>query len=76
MDFNSLRKLMPKRFDGVVDELLAIKANVDESFMIERHSDLNAYIDESIRDCEARVPAVSCKGEDAEINKLFKNSIA
>ena len=76
MDFNSLRKLMPRQFDSVVDELLATKANVDESFTIERHSDLNAYIDESIRYCEARVPAASTKGEDAEINKLFKKSIA
>lgn len=61
MDFKSLRMLMPRQFDGVVDELLAIKANVDESFMVERHSDLNAYIDESIRYYEARVPARAAK---------------
>jgi uncharacterized protein len=76
MDFGSLRKLMPEQFSCVVDELLAIKTNVDESFMIERHCDINAYIDESIRYCEARVPAASSKGEDVEINKLFKKSIA
>jgi uncharacterized protein len=75
MDFGSLRKLMPEQFSLETDELLAIKANVDESFMIERHSDLNAYIDESIRYCEARVPTANTDGNDAQLNKLFKKSI-
>ena len=75
MDFGSLRKLMPGQFSRVADDLLAMKANVDESFKIGRHSDLNAHIDESIRYCEARVPTANTSGNDAQLNKLFKKSI-
>lgn len=76
MDFHSLRKLMPEQFDGIVDELLGIKGNVDESFMIEKHSDLNAFIEESIHYCETRVPLANNNDNNAELNKLFKKSIA
>ena len=40
MDFESLRVLMPGRISTVVDELLSIKVKVDESFMIDKKSEI------------------------------------
>jgi predicted nucleotidyltransferase len=76
MDFHSLRNFMPERLNILADELLSIKAKVDESFLIEKHPELNAFIEENVRYCEARVPAANANGNDAELNKLFKKSIA
>jgi predicted nucleotidyltransferase len=76
MDFESLRKLIPVHLNIVVDELLSIKAKVDESFLIERRDELNAFIDECIRYCEARVPVANSNGNDVELSKLFKKSVA
>lgn len=76
MDFTTLRTLIPEQFECIVDELLSTKANVDEGFMIKRHSDLNAFIDESIRYCESRVPEACGRTEGAELNRLFKKYIA
>jgi predicted nucleotidyltransferase len=76
MDFENLRQLMPEYFDNVIDELLSIKAKVDESHLIEKHSELNEFIGESIRYCEARVPEANSIDNNVEINKLFKRFIA
>jgi predicted nucleotidyltransferase len=76
MDFESLRVLLPARLDTVVDELLSIKATVDEKFMIERKPALNSFLQELIRYCEARVPAASPNKDGAELNNFFKRSIA
>lgn len=75
MDFNSLRKLMPGQFEGAVDKLLAIKTKVDESFLIEKQFDLNAFIDESIRYCEAKTPEACAKRDSIDLFELFKKSI-
>lgn len=75
MDFNSLRKLMPEHLNIVIDELLSTKAKVGESFLIKKHWELNAFIEESVRYCEARVPAANTNSNDADLNKLFKNTI-
>jgi uncharacterized protein len=75
MDFKSLRALMPEQISTLVDELLSIKAKVDESFMIEKKSEINAFIGECIRYCEARVPLGKNSDNDVELNKLFKKSI-
>lgn len=76
MDFKSLSVLMPEQISTLVDELLSIKANVDESFMIEKKSEINAFIAEFIRYCEARVPQARTSDNQVELNKLFKRSIA
>jgi uncharacterized protein len=76
MDFASLRVLMPERINTLVDELLSIKAKVDEGFLIERNSEVNAFIEESIHYCEARVPVANSNGGKAELNELFKRSVA
>lgn len=76
MDLNSLRVLMPERINMLVGELLAIKVKVDESFLIERNSEINAFIEECICYCEDRVPLAKNSAFDVELNKLFKRSIA
>jgi predicted nucleotidyltransferase len=73
MDFKSLSVLMPEQISTLVDELLSIKAKVDESFMIEKKSEINAFIGECIRYCEARVPLAKASDNDVELNKLFKD---
>jgi len=75
MEFKSLSVLMPDRISALVNELLSIKVKVDESFVIERKSDINAFIEESIRYCEARVPLAKNSDNDVELNKLFIKSI-
>lgn len=75
MDFLSLRKLIPHQFNGVVNELLSVKAKVDESFLIEKDRGLNAFIEESIDYCEAAVPAVAAHGDSDKLNKLFREYI-
>jgi predicted nucleotidyltransferase len=76
MDFNSLSVLMPEQISTLVDELLSIKAKVDESFLIERNWEVNTFIDECIRYCETRVPLANNNGDEVELNKLFKRSVA
>ena len=75
MEFKSLSVLMPDRISALVNELISIKLQADESFIIERKSEINAFIEESIRYCEARVPAGKNSDNDVELNKLFKKSI-
>ena len=75
MEFKSLGVLMPDRVRLPVNELLSIKVKVDESFMIARKPEINAFIEESIRYCEARVPVAKNSDNDVELNKLFKKSI-
>jgi len=76
IEFESLRVFMPDRINTLVDELLSIKGKVDENFMIEKKSEINAFIDEGIRYCETRVPLVNSNGDDGDLNKLFKKYIA
>lgn len=76
MDFGSLRKLMPGSLTDLVDDLLSMKSKVDESLLIQKNWELNAFIEESIRYCEARVPAANAKSSDEKLNHLFKKSIA
>lgn len=76
MDFKSLSVLMPEQVSTRADELLLIKVKVDESFMIEKKPEINAFIGECIRYCEARVPMAKTSDNDVELNKLFKRSIA
>ena len=76
MDFKSLSVLMPERISQLVDELLAMKAKVDESFMIEQKSEINAFIGECIGYCEAAVPPTTTIDNNVELNKLFKRSLA
>ena len=76
MDFKSLSVLLPEQISTAVDELLSIKVKVDESFMIEKKSEVNAFIGECIRYCEARVPLAKNSDNDVALNKLFKRSIA
>lgn len=75
MDFRSLRKLMPETHSMKLEELLSIKANVNESFLIEKDSTLNTFIEESIYYCESKIPAASTIGCDARLNELFKKSM-
>jgi len=75
MDFRSLSALMPERIRTLVDELLSIKTKVDESFMIERKSEVNDFIRECIRYSEARVPMVKHSDSEVELNDLFRRSI-
>jgi predicted nucleotidyltransferase len=72
MDLERLRKQMSEDCNAVVDELLFLKAQVDESFVIERRSGLNDFIAESIHACEAQVPTASTPVESARLNELFK----
>jgi uncharacterized protein len=76
MDFKSLRVLMPERINILVDELLSIKATVDERFLIKKNGEVNAFIEECIHYCETRVPVPNSIGDDVELNKLFKRSVA
>ncbi len=76
MEFKSLRVLMPERISTLVDELLLIKVKVDESFMTEKESEINAFIGECILYCEARVPQDRTRDNNVELNKLFKRSLA
>jgi len=76
MDFKSLSVLMPERISTLVNELLSIKVEVDESFKIEKKSEMNAFIGECIRYCEARVPLAKNRDSEVELNKLFKRYIA
>lgn len=75
MEFKNLGVLMPEQISTLVDELLSIKGKVDESFMIARKPEINAFIEESIRYCEARVPVAKNSDNDAALNRLFKRSI-
>ena len=76
MDFKSLSVLTPEQISRLVDELLLMKAKVDESFMIEKKSEVNAFIGECIRYCEAKVPQDTTRDNHGELNKLFKRTIA
>ena len=76
MEFKSLGILMPDRIRVLVDDLLSIKGKVDESFMIEKNSEIDAFIGECIRYCEAGVPLGQNSANAVELNKLFKRSIA
>jgi uncharacterized protein len=75
MDLASLRKLMPQELNSVVNELLIVKAKVDESFLTEKYSVLDAFIADSMRDSEAKVPAAGVQGGNAKLNELFKKYI-
>jgi uncharacterized protein len=76
VDFKSLGVLMPGSINILVDELLSIKAKVDERFLIEKNWEVNAFIEECIRYCGARVPLANSNGDEVELNKLFKRSVA
>lgn len=72
MELGRLRKLMPDHCNAVVDELLSVKTQVDESFQIERRPGLNDFIAESIRACEAQIPAADTPMESSRLNELFR----
>lgn len=75
MDLKSLSALMPERIRVLVNELLLIKVKVDESFMIERKPEINAFIGESILYCENRVPVANSIDNNIELNKLLKKFV-
>jgi uncharacterized protein len=75
MDFKSLRELLPARMNILVDELLSIKGKVDERFLVEKNWEVNAFMEECIHYCEARVPVANSNRDDAELNELFKRSV-
>jgi len=75
MEFGDLRKQIPEQFNSIVNELLDIKAKVDESFLIDRHSDLNDFIRESMQYCETKVPVASIRGDHAGLNEFFKKFV-
>lgn len=52
-----------------------MKAKVDEKFLIDKHSELNAFIEESIQYCEEKVPGVTGQDEHAKLNELFRKYI-
>lgn len=76
MDFKSLSTLLPEPISVRVDELLATKVKVDESYMIERKSAINAFIEECIQYSEARVPPETPRMNAVALNGLFKRFIA
>lgn len=75
MDFGSLRVLMPQRINTIVDELLSIKEKVDERFLIGKNPEINGFIEERIRYCEAKVPPPKNSDNDSALNDLFRRSI-
>jgi predicted nucleotidyltransferase len=76
MDLQSLRRIMPEKLNIVVDRLLSIKAQVDEGYTIEKNSQFNTFIEQSIGYCEARVPQATRVDNSSELNKLFKKYIS
>lgn len=75
MDFISLRKLMPKPFESIINDLLVLKANADEKFVINKCSELNTFIDERIQGCECLVPEASQPTDYIRLNELFRKYI-
>lgn len=74
IDFQSLRVLMPRPIDMLVGEMLSVKVNVNETYLIESNADVNDFVEECIRYCEARVPEIRGNSSDDALNKLFQRS--
>jgi predicted nucleotidyltransferase len=75
MSFGELRTLMPENLNKIAEGLLEIKSKVDESFLIDKYSELNDFVAESVRKCEERVPTVGRPTELTALNDLFKKYI-
>ena len=75
MRFDELRQILPRRLNKIVDEMLHLKAAVDEGFMIKRQAELHDFILESISNCQAVVPGNGEPGDVALLDRIFRKYI-
>ncbi|HEY9047122.1 MAG TPA: nucleotidyltransferase domain-containing protein [Ohtaekwangia sp.] len=76
MEFAALRVFLPNDLQGIVDELLEIKARGDEKYTINRIVVLHEYIREQLDRCLRDVPEIRNVADDiAPLNKLFRKYI-
>lgn len=77
MEFGKLRSQLKSDLNSVVDELLAQKAQVDETFTCQTIRELNDFIKTEIMYCEARVPVKEAAMMDsAPLNNLFRKYLS
>ena len=77
MEFGKLRSHLKSDLNSVVDELLAQKAQVDETFKRQSIRELNDFIKAEIMYCEARVPVKETAIMDsAPLNNLFRKYLS
>ena len=77
MEFGKLRSHLKSDLNSVVDELLAQKAQVDETFTRQSIRELNDFIKAEIMYCEARVPVKETAIMDsAPLNNLFRKYLS
>ena len=73
MEFGRLRVLLNDALQGIVDDLLAQKSQVDEKFTIKPIKELNDFIRDEIAYCESNVPILTPPAYDSDpLNTLFR----
>ncbi|MCE2996732.1 MAG: nucleotidyltransferase domain-containing protein [Cyclobacteriaceae bacterium] len=76
MEFSKLRDLLDASVNQSVEELLAIKANADESYLIEKSAALNEWLVRQLAFCEERVPVATPTPDSDPLNELFRKFVA
>lgn len=73
MELGKLRVLLENDLQGIVDDLLRQKSQVDEKFLIKSIKELNDFIRAQIDYCESNVPVLNSTASDSvPLNDLFR----
>lgn len=75
MEFGKLRLLMESGINLIVDELLSMKAKVDERFRIKPVMEIHRWLASQIEYCESRIPDTTTSQDPEPLNELFRRYI-
>ena len=75
MEFGKLRELLDASVNQIAEELLAIKAHADESYLIEKNAKLNEWLVRQLAFCEERVPLAAPTPDSDQLNELFRKFV-
>jgi uncharacterized protein len=75
MEFGKLRSLLDYSLNGVMDELLAKKAQVDERYLMKPLMELHLWLGNQLGYCEERVPPASPAPDTEPLNELFRKFV-
>ncbi len=75
MEFDKLRDLLDAPLNQIADELLTIKSQADESYLIERNPELHNWLTSQLTFCEQRVPNATPTPESDPLNELFRKFV-
>jgi len=75
MEFGRLRESLPSEINSLINDFLKKKMEVDETFRVQRNQELDVFIHERLKYCEAKVAVASSVGDSAPLSELLKRCV-